>query len=480
MGLSFFYSFTSTSSHRRGYSRKWRKIGVPTRRVFSFETTRNFSFKPTNDFSFKQTNDFSFETTRNFSFKPTNDLLFKPTREFSFKLKRNYSFIFNHFTVEKADCAKLFQGVYPKKRLKLRLYKKLPSSHNIRLTNLLLDSVTDPHFCDKFKADRRYVLEPLSDEEVNFSIAYSILLYTDVPMFERLLRAIYRPQNVYCVHVDKSSESEIHEGVRAIARCFENVFIPREIVDVVYAEFSSLYADLVCMRDLLKYARWKYLINLTGQEFPLRTNRELVRILTIFNGSNSVEGTLKYRYDHRYNAASKPIPDYLTVTKGAVHIAASRTFVDYAINNDTARRFLNWTVPTYSPDETFFTSLHYSPQLKVPGAYLGPPESYENNNNRFIARFKNWASGWEINGTMRLPCAGKYVRGICVFGVGDLKELGARPEMFANKFNSDFEPLAYDCLEERLHKRTTEELVRGDVELNESFYAELDFVKHHV
>ena len=78
------------------------------------------------------------------------------------------------------------------------------------------------------------------------------------------------------------------------------------------------------------------------------------------------------------------------------------------------------------------------------------------------------------------PCAGKTVRGICIFGVGDLKELGGRPEMFVNKFNADFEPLAYDCMEERLHNRTRQEVISGDVELNETFYAELAFVKSHV
>src|SRR5271163_3483880 len=112
----------------------------------------------------------------------------------------------------------------------------------------------------------------------------------DVPMFERLLRVIYRPQNIYCVHVDRSSDPVVHESVRAIVNCFHNVFIPQDLIDVVYLKYSSLAADVLCMRELLKYVKWKYFINLTGQEFPLKTNRELVRILTIFNGSNSIEG----------------------------------------------------------------------------------------------------------------------------------------------------------------------------------------------
>ena len=47
------------------------------------------------------------------------------------------------------------------------------------------------------------------------------------------------------------------------------------------------------MRDLWPFKAWKYFINLTGQEFPLRTNSELVDILTAFGGANSLEGTRK-------------------------------------------------------------------------------------------------------------------------------------------------------------------------------------------
>ena len=46
------------------------------------------------------------------------------------------------------------------------------------------------------------------------------------------------------------------------------------------------------MRRLLAHpARWRYLLNLTGQEFPLKTNRELVAILQAFRGANDVGGT---------------------------------------------------------------------------------------------------------------------------------------------------------------------------------------------
>jgi len=56
---------------------------------------------------------------------------------------------------------------------------------------------------------------------------------------------------------------------------------------------SVLLPEINCMRDLMRFYRhrFRYFINLTGQEFPLRTNLELVRIARIFNGSNDIAGS---------------------------------------------------------------------------------------------------------------------------------------------------------------------------------------------
>ena len=35
---------------------------------------------------------------------------------------------------------------------------------------------------------------------------------------------------------------------------------------------------------------WKYLLNVAGLSFPLKTNEEIVNILRIYNGANDIEG----------------------------------------------------------------------------------------------------------------------------------------------------------------------------------------------
>lgn len=68
---------------------------------------------------------------------------------------------------------------------------------------------------------------------------------------------------------------------------------------------------------------------------------------------------------------------------------------------------------------------------------------------------------------------------ICIFGVGDLKLLANRKELFANKFYIDYHPLVYDCLEE-IHFNKTRDEVYGRMLFDTSFYSSLDIVRNHV
>ena len=55
---------------------------------------------------------------------------------------------------------------------------------------------------------------------------------------ERLLRAIYMPQNFYCIHIDSKSPTRVHRSAAAVASCFDNVFIASRLESV---------RELVCL-----------------------------------------------------------------------------------------------------------------------------------------------------------------------------------------------------------------------------------------
>ena len=75
-------------------------------------------------------------------------------------------------------------------------------------------------------------------------------------------------------------------------RCFDNVYLLPDRVDVQWGHFSVLEPVLLCLKYFLNHKQWKYFIDLTGQELPLRTNWELVHILKVYNGSNDIQGLM--------------------------------------------------------------------------------------------------------------------------------------------------------------------------------------------
>ena len=199
------------------------------------------------------------------------------------------------------------EAIPPPPKLIKEEVRKWPPWEFQRLTNLwYLKATLD---CMTFKQTRGYVLSPLTPEEEEFPIAFSLIVYKDIEMVERILRSVYRPQNSYCIHVDLKADPQFYAAAEAVASCFrENVRMSSRRVAVKWGTYTTLEPELICMRDLLdmdsgqgsprdvkkrKKPEWKYFINLTGQDFPLKTNFELVKILTAFGGANNEEGTLE-------------------------------------------------------------------------------------------------------------------------------------------------------------------------------------------
>ncbi|XP_053386183.1 beta-1,3-galactosyl-O-glycosyl-glycoprotein beta-1,6-N-acetylglucosaminyltransferase-like [Mercenaria mercenaria] len=383
--------------------------------------------------------------------------------------------------VRDVDCVAILNG----DKLEIKKANKL-----MKTGNKSQKLITDREYiqltadCDSFKRTRSYDNYFSSREEVELPIAYSILLYKDVEQAERLLRAIYTPQNYFCLHVDADSKQEVHDAIQGIANCFNNVFVVSRKEYVVYAGFTRLQADINCMENLLQHGKdWEYFINLPSQEYPLKTNKEIVKILRIYNGANDIEGLtsnrmLEYRYKHRFiyrhvnnkikprafiskQAKDKP-PYNITVVKGSAYGIFSRKFVHFIVNNKIARELLDWFRDVLSPDEYYWATLNFNHHIGTPGSYYkGKPDD-----KPWLATFVKW--GREGS------CHGKFVRDVCVFGVGDLQALTKKHHLFANKFHINYQRYALDCMEEWHYNRTAE----GDLKsLNISYYESLPFIK---
>ncbi|KAM9814691.1 beta-1,3-galactosyl-O-glycosyl-glycoprotein beta-1,6-N-acetylglucosaminyltransferase 3 [Syngnathus typhle] len=319
--------------------------------------------------------------------------------------------------------------------------------------------------CQAYITRRGFFMVPLSEEEKDFPIAYSMVIHEQIEMFERLLRAIYMPQNIYCVHVDRKSTADFHKAVEAIVSCFENVFVAKKLENVVYASWSRVQADLNCMEGLLgSRVRWRYLLNTCGTDFPIKTNREMVRALKLLNGRNSMETEAtndykKQRWQYHFNITDSivrtdvkksPPPIQSPMFTGNAYFVVSRAFVEHVMQDLEVHALLEWEKDTYSPDEHLWATLQRMPS--VPGS-IPANAKYDTSDMHAIARMVKWSylAGDVRKGAPYEPCKGENRRAVCVYGSGDLAWILRQHHLLANKFDPMVDDIAIRCLESILY-----------------------------
>ena len=312
-----------------------------------------------------------------------------------------------------------------------------------------------------------YPEQPLTLTESQVPLAFSILAFANLQEMELLLSAIYMPQNVYCFHVDLKASQVFLEGMRRLARCFDNVVISEKQLPVSSSGLNMIRAQLTCIEALIKIdANWKYLFNLQGQDFPLRTNAELVEFVSILNGANDIEllpkndYILGTRFAIEYDAENgvpigynlqQPIddkrsqPDGLELYKGSICTTLNRQFAEKVMEDKRKDKLLHFLDNLKFGDEYFWATFsHNDPQL--PGYY--PGSCAKDGLKDWFSRYAMWATYENVK------CHGQFRHAVCVFGRGDLAMLTQRPEMFLNKFSTRIDPLAEYCFHELLFNRT--------------------------
>ena len=153
----------------------------------------------------------------------------------------------------------------------------------------------------------------VSQEELNFPLAYFITAFTDSRNLELMLATIFRPHNSYCVHIDSKSDPIFSRSVRQMLHCYRArypgsyAFSSSQSVPVFWTHFSIVEAELLCLRDLLDNDRpWSYALDMAGSELMLYTNRELVANLSstnepeIYTESFPIPEGNMHRIKHKY------------------------------------------------------------------------------------------------------------------------------------------------------------------------------------
>ncbi|EUB55860.1 Beta-1,3-galactosyl-O-glycosyl-glycoprotein beta-1,6-N-acetylglucosaminyltransferase 3 [Echinococcus granulosus] len=325
----------------------------------------------------------------------------------------------------------------------------------------------------------RFPIKPDRDGDVD--IAFTITVQNDVRQVARILRMIYRVNNYYCIHLDKTSDAAFEAAISGVVSCFgPNVeLVPHQSrVAFRQGDESALQIQLTCAEQALKRnGKWKYLINIEDNVFPLRTNLETVAIVKALNGSNLVEAFSIDRFKSR--TRNKNLPLNATWYKGSVHGVYRREFLQEAVLGEAVapiRNFLLQHQTILTPEEFYFPILAYNPQLRLPGACQVVPSPPSEVNIGFLAKFIIW-------GDYGVRCTTKYVNYVCILGNEHLPVLRMTSHLFASKFLPDYEPEAYASLEEWYFARIKAELENkalSDSSFDATIYASLSCSQKHV
>ena len=304
----------------------------------------------------------------------------------------------------------------------------------------------------------------VSKEELDFPIAFTMLVHSDAVQVFRLLKAIYRQHNSYCIHPDAKSTARYVSYFRKLEECVDNIFVASKFYEVFWGYHTLLDGELVCMEDLLNADNhWKYIINIGGQELPLKTNREIVKALRAMNGNSVIHSSpispqvRQKRLTHKVSFNNKtkkvykskvklsPAPHNITLLKGSHFCALTRDFLKFLLFNEHMQDFRNYLSDGRIPEEEFFASAYKHSEA---------PTGQTLDNNVKIP----WVSE-SIWMSSRQKCKSNvFIHAICILSVEEMPYVvevdESLPEIFfLNKYRMDRDHVVMDCIEERLMKK---------------------------
>ena len=324
----------------------------------------------------------------------------------------------------------------------------------------------------------------ISKTEQSFPIAFLLVVHTNVQQTLRFLKAIYRSQNLYCIHPDLKTGKEFIEPFRLLSKCLTNVFIPSHVTNIDYKSPKTiLEAQLSCLRDLEahRYRKWKFVINLCSRELPVKTNRFIVKYLSKMNGVSILKPQLldEYTLQTRFNRMTRQVAkeagcDKANITcieesetflrkhgiklyKSMAYNALSYEFVHHLLHNDTLRELTQWMIQNCkTPEEHLYATAYMIPG--IPGGF-----SFNKSKNFPLVSKSYWkhekTSHYYVEGES--PCSGRSVHQVCILTSADLPLINRAVKdwsiWFLNKFFMEEDHVVMDCVEELLINHNKQE-----------------------
>jgi hypothetical protein len=185
---------------------------------------------------------------------------------------------------------------------------------------------------------------------------------------------MYHPANYYLVHVDKRSGVGLQTEIQDFLSRFANASLLKS-QSILWGGYSMVDAELRGIEELLKISsEWEFFINLSAQDFPLKSQTHIQDFLSRNIGRDfiKVANQRKIRPDTLYRIENyciefskrilrtpikRPYLRGVTPYIGNQWMILSRKFCEYICYSPEVKRFKGFYRHTFIPDEGFFQTV---------------------------------------------------------------------------------------------------------------------------
>lgn len=279
-------------------------------------------------------------------------------------------------------------------------------------------------------------------------IAYFILVHRFPKQFKRLFKAIYDSENHYLVHIDLKAEKHVQQDIEKFLNEYTNAYVMKS-ENVVWGGYSMVQSELHGMQYLLsKNIKWDFFINLSGQDFPLKSqdyireflgNNRNKNFIKVANQATERPDTMNrienYFQESSNGFSGKPykraIMKNVTSYIGGQWMILTRSCCEFICSSSEVRKFEDFYRNTLIADESFFQTVMMNTSFN---------ETIVNDDKRAII--------WVPDGDIKLRPK--------TLLEADLGFLLEGENLFARKFDEQVDTLVLDILEASIssNKRT--------------------------
>ncbi|UTX50148.1 beta-1,6-N-acetylglucosaminyltransferase [Chryseobacterium sp. MA9] len=205
-------------------------------------------------------------------------------------------------------------------------------------------------------------------------IAYFIMLHHKSEVFKEMFKKIYTRDQFYLIHIDRKAKPDFIEEIQLYAVQFPNVYI-LDSLNIVSGGFNMVQAELNAMEFLLNVSKeWDYFINLSGEDYPLKSQNIIRQFLSTHKDRNYL-----FYYDQKFYRPDtlQRIQSYFTefayvissfiykrtFMKGVTPFIGGKWFIFtretclFLINNKMVMDFEDYYLHTFLPAESFFQTV---------------------------------------------------------------------------------------------------------------------------